>query len=701
MSAPRNPFKGAVPYHGDAPVAPSRSDRTNEELLIRILANRLVWVYGPAQSGKTSLLSSSLLPRMQKEYQYRLAEISFARLTNGPAGAANDLLDALGRAFDTQPLLATDLSERTDELIERIEKRSSSAIVLFFDQLELLLDRRTFAVAEVERISSVLSALVSRPLHWVPQRFIVFCLREESLGPLRERFGHHPLPISAEYRIERLTVAEMAQSAVRLAGSGQPAQQWETARLERFLMQLRGLGQPAEPSAELDAPLAQLALQSLWNLFHRQGCFPEDEAALDAPALAREALQHDLKRNGALEDGQDPAQGNLLGPELRRQGEQILAAQDALDRQLKAELDLLRKQVSAVETQIHAAQQSMTAAEQQNRNSLAQHSTALTDLLIKQQEKSAALSGLLAHRLMSVEARGKEVQANLEASLLRDQERLRIEQDTRAKLTEQQSTIQSLSDRVTQSYDDSLATLAKINEDNSKQTFALKDHGKEIAKFKLENDATIKQIYERLEQQKIDFAIRFRRLTLTAFLILLSILIVISLNWWLNRQFRAISARLLAQPLAVSRPEPTPPGQQTKEQAPTTPPPAQTLQVPSTKPLDGAVADAPSAQSAKPMRPRPVPGVKPPPFNQNEFNAQVYRLKQRVALLNSQLIDPPDMDLRCEQEECKENLKRIKQLCDSIQKRSIFIKPGSNKEVEKLLNALDEKHHLRIKCFRK
>lgn len=401
MPSPASPFRGAAPYRHEQGFTLPRAGFPVDRAMTTLLAHRLTWVYGPAGAGKSSLLHAILLPKVIADYGHRVATISLERKSDGNEVTAQGILDDLARQFGTRPLRATDLRARTLELLERIERRASRSFLILFDQMESLLDP-TWA-EEAIRVVSTIELLLLQPLRAVAQRFIVCSLREEYIGRLRDRFELSGLPPAGELRVARLTVAELAASAVELARTGEPAQTWDGRVLEQLLIRLRIPGQAATPAAEIDAVLGQLTLHALFREYCARGKLPPDIVDVDVLTMVASELERDPVAQQILSrDATTPGRGNLLGLVRNRASEPAEPTPALLAAVLtQTQVTTAEKQAQLLSA-VTESEQRLRTEQQALQGHVAENLQAQTQAIRKQDEKLQDIGQTLRNHLRAI-----------------------------------------------------------------------------------------------------------------------------------------------------------------------------------------------------------------------------------------------------------------------------------------------------------
>ncbi|MEO1667651.1 MAG: SUMF1/EgtB/PvdO family nonheme iron enzyme [Chloroflexota bacterium] len=169
-----SPFPGLRAFtEKDAPIFFGRG-REIDALVDQIANSRFVAVVGASGSGKSSLVSAGLIPRLKANTIEGSADWLYARFT--PGGASNPFEALIAALTDTIPVLKIDdpferdekIEERTKRVNEKPERlisivehalgdlRAHVQLVLFVDQFEEL-----FTLSNAEYISPFLNVLVA------------------------------------------------------------------------------------------------------------------------------------------------------------------------------------------------------------------------------------------------------------------------------------------------------------------------------------------------------------------------------------------------------------------------------------------------------------------------------------------------------------------------------------------------------------
>lgn len=304
-----NPFPGPRPYRRAA-------DRARffgrEELARRvgclILGCRSVIVYGPSGAGKTSLLQIGVLPALVESDDVRVVavdawpepEAPVARLA-AAMSAALKLGEPEGGAAPSAAVL----------FHARSAARSSPRLlVVVLDHVEQVLHTHRDPQA-ADDLFECLHQLAELPLRAVR---IVFSMREDYFGRLRDRLQDRRRLLEHTVRVGPLTVAELTSAACRAAAAGVPPLAWAPERIGPLMRRLRAPGQPDTDDAEAQLAYGQIVCRSL---FQRETAgAPAGDEDDDVEGLLRAYLDERLAELGPLrEPAERLLQDHLVTPE--------------------------------------------------------------------------------------------------------------------------------------------------------------------------------------------------------------------------------------------------------------------------------------------------------------------------------------------------------------------------------------------------
>lgn len=236
MAAHKNRYPGAQPFSDDdlsRRVFFGREDASHL-LADKVLANRLVIVYGRSGLGKTSLLNAGLAPLLREEGCLPL----FLRVNDTKKGAFQSILEAIPTEASRQGIeYRPGVTDSLWSFFKTAEFWRNDLLltpVLILDQFEelftlqqeqartRLLDELSYLIRGVPPQSARTSAhgeLSERP----PEIRIVLSLREEYLGFLEEAADQIPQIFDARFRLTPLDFDAAEKAIIGPAGIDDPA----------------------------------------------------------------------------------------------------------------------------------------------------------------------------------------------------------------------------------------------------------------------------------------------------------------------------------------------------------------------------------------------------------------------------------------------------------------------------------------------
>lgn len=196
-------------------------DREVRELLDLIVAERVVLLYSPSGAGKTSLIQSKVLPRLEEEEGFHVPPVIRVNLEPPPdlvvppscnryifsalmSLESEDRLSTFERRIDVRELPGMDLEQYL-----ALRGIVDENIILVFDQLEEALIERADAVAKREFFRQVGVTLRNR------DRWALFAIREDFVAPLDPYVRLLPTRLRTRYRLDFLD-ERAARQAVQL-----------------------------------------------------------------------------------------------------------------------------------------------------------------------------------------------------------------------------------------------------------------------------------------------------------------------------------------------------------------------------------------------------------------------------------------------------------------------------------------------------
>ncbi|HYO65194.1 MAG TPA: hypothetical protein VEU33_03850, partial [Archangium sp.] len=183
--------------------------------------------------------------------------------------------------------------EALDEAVRLAFLGSEQPILLYLDQLEQLF----FPSRDVKKADALLERLEALTRQSTPPVRLLLALREDYLGPFRERVRGRRVLLEHGFRLGPLTVAEMQNVACRAAAAGSPSLMWSPEQMKELLLQVRTPGQDKSPEAEVQATYAQIVCRTLWE----QEVRGEDPVVLiEAAPILNRYLESTLDELGPL-----------------------------------------------------------------------------------------------------------------------------------------------------------------------------------------------------------------------------------------------------------------------------------------------------------------------------------------------------------------------------------------------------------------
>lgn len=245
-----------APYVGMRPF--SRAERAvffgrgpdAERLSDKIFSSRVTLVYGPSGVGKSSLLSTLVVPRLE-EQDARAIYFDAWRGADPIADLVTVLRGEVTRSGETDPGESATLTELVRLLGARLER----TIVLVLDQLEELLTSRGLLDPLRRELGALARALT------VDAR-IVLSLREEHLASLEPLRVEIPTLFQSAYRLEPLGEPGCRAAIV------EPAGKFGVTFEEPLVSELVGAVRMGRGAHSVDLPMLQLVCDELWTSVH-------------------------------------------------------------------------------------------------------------------------------------------------------------------------------------------------------------------------------------------------------------------------------------------------------------------------------------------------------------------------------------------------------------------------------------------------
>ncbi len=208
-----NPFVGPRPF--DKGEALFGRERESEELLDRLIAQRIMVLHSPSGAGKTSLIQAALIPALENTR----FEVLYVRQVGAPGARVaeeylRNTLSSLEEALPPgtrRPEKDWSAQKLTDYLKDRPRPaKAPPSRVLIFDHFEAILAENP---TDRERAAcDLFFGQMSEALH-DPNLWALFSLREEYVAALMTQARRLPTQLRAAYRLELLGKEE-AQKAI-------------------------------------------------------------------------------------------------------------------------------------------------------------------------------------------------------------------------------------------------------------------------------------------------------------------------------------------------------------------------------------------------------------------------------------------------------------------------------------------------------
>jgi hypothetical protein len=292
-----NPYVGPRPFGAGEPLY--GRDRAVRQLTNRLVADRIVVLFGTSGAGKTSLIRAAVLPAFEKLGFAVLPVIRVGRPPPaGPGARPNRYVSSalLSLGWDgSGPTGGSGRASLASHLDARRASGGDGPELLVFDQLEevLTLDPTDHA-AKVEFFAELGAALAD------PRRWALFAVREDCLGALAPYAAAVPTHLGNTFRLDLLTPSEAREAIARPASAAGVS--FTPAALDLLVAELRRVP-VTDPAGDTEArggdriepAHLQIACRALWDRLpaaHPPAAITElDVASLtDQPGIAREAL---------------------------------------------------------------------------------------------------------------------------------------------------------------------------------------------------------------------------------------------------------------------------------------------------------------------------------------------------------------------------------------------------------------------------
>jgi len=290
----QNPFPGPRPYRAADRARFFGREEEIGRLANHILAHPCVTLFGPSGAGKSSLMQAGVIPWLEEAHAFRVVHV---RIWPPGEPPGRWVARALFEDLDLGPPPEEGSPEAIERAMQLAEWRSDRPIVIYFDQLEHLLlpDRDAREVRALLEAVDRLARLPMRGLH------IVIVLREEDVGPFRDRAQGRRELLDHGFRLRPLSVDEMVNAVCRAAAAGYPSQTWSEEQVGGLMLEVRAPGQPAPAGAEVQSVFGQIVCRELWEKVAAAGGAGVDLGPVTAEAILSQYLDTTLRGLGELE----------------------------------------------------------------------------------------------------------------------------------------------------------------------------------------------------------------------------------------------------------------------------------------------------------------------------------------------------------------------------------------------------------------
>ncbi|QRN92926.1 PD40 domain-containing protein [Archangium violaceum] len=283
-----NPFPGPQPYRTTDRDRFFGREEMTQRLVSHLLAYSCTTLSGPSGAGKSSLVRAGAIPVLEEEHEHRTVIIDGWPADKEPLDwlveSMCDQLDLEGSRHGQEAL---------DEAVRQAFLGSEQTILLYLDQLEQLF----FPLRDPKKVDVLLERLAALTRQSAPNVRLLLALREDYLGPFRERARGHRVLLEHGFRLGPLTVAEMQNVACRAAAAGRPALTWAPEQMRELILQVRTPGQEKSPEAEVQATYAQIVCRALWEEEVRGG---DQVVLIEAAPILNRYLEFTLDELGPL-----------------------------------------------------------------------------------------------------------------------------------------------------------------------------------------------------------------------------------------------------------------------------------------------------------------------------------------------------------------------------------------------------------------
>jgi WD40 repeat protein len=237
-----NPFPGLRPFTPEDRAMFFGRETESDEVISKLLKNRYISVIGAAGCGKSSLINSGIVPKIN---DMKVMESSVWRILTFSPG--NDPLGNLARIFSKgiaasgnepvdKEIILTDLTNGSDsfsELVRKYFKQHDGNVLLIIDQFEELFRYNTHSKSDSpQSTANKFVDFLLRSLNSLEANiFIIVSMRSEYIGDCSHYKGLTMLINNSNYLVPEMevdTLRDVITSPVKLAGAKIDAELVET-----------------------------------------------------------------------------------------------------------------------------------------------------------------------------------------------------------------------------------------------------------------------------------------------------------------------------------------------------------------------------------------------------------------------------------------------------------------------------------------
>ncbi len=273
-----NPFPGPQPYRTEDQARYFGREKLARALVRTVLARRVLTVFGPSGSGKSSLYHCRIIPKLQARRMRVTVIDSWPIAQRGGADLISEIRRELAQQLDIdigQPLIDGAAAESAPRrVLDDAFLQSSRPIYMLFDQAEQLLDRAQ--PAQIELFVNTLARLTltdQGPLH------VMVSLREDHLGSWMAATSRYPELREHTFQVPRIRASEAVAAVVQASGLAKPPRKpWNEAVVKPLVHSMVAQSSAAgiDEDPEIEAAYVQIVCRALWD---KQG--PLEQQSVD------------------------------------------------------------------------------------------------------------------------------------------------------------------------------------------------------------------------------------------------------------------------------------------------------------------------------------------------------------------------------------------------------------------------------------